>query len=150
MSNLLTRWFVMPNLHSSNPPNMPTDDISNKLYAQISRDIQLRKRLLEKRAFAHAQAMFPIEELTLEQPDYGLGVIPKLISVENTNHEAHRIIEECNYGIIKLSVIQRLLNNNNTHKVLSLLNDNQYYMIPIEDIKQMLDSIASVEEILCS
>lgn len=150
MSNLLTRWFVMPKLYKLNAVNMQTNDVNNKLQAQISRDITLRKRLLEKRAFAHAQTMFPIEELTLEPPDYGLGVIPKLTSVDNTNHEAHLIIEKCNYGVIKLSVMQHLLNNENTSKVLSLLNNNQYHSISVDDIKHMLGSVASVEEILYS
>ena len=150
MSNLLTKWFVMPNLYGLDPPTMARDDIDNKLLSQISRNITLKKRLLEKRAFAHAQTIFPIEDLTLEPPDYGLGVIPKLTAVDNTNHEALRIIEECNYGIIKLSVIQRLLSVKNANTVLGLLNDNKYHKMAIEKIKTMLGSKATTEEILYS
>ena len=151
MSKLLTRWFVMPNLYATNPTDMQTNNINNKLQAQLNRDIELRKRLLEKRAFAHAQAMFPVEDLTLEPPDYGLGVIPKLTAVDNTNNEALRIIEECNLGVIKLSIIERLLNNENTHLVLELLNDNQYHITTIEDIKEMFGvKEITVEEILYS
>ncbi len=150
MSNLLTRWFVMPNLNKTIQTDMQTNNINNKLQTQLSRDIEQRKRLLEKRAFANAQAIFPVEKLTLEPPDYGLGVIPKLTAVDNTNHEAQRIIEECNCGIIKLSVIQRLLNNQNTNTVLGLLNDNKYHTLSIQKIKNMLGSKATIEEILYS
>lgn len=151
MSKLLTRWFVMPILYTTNPADMQTNNINNKLQAQLNRDIEQRKRLLEKRAFAHAQIMFPIEKLTLEPPDYGLGVIPKLTAVDNTNNEALRIIEACNVGVIKLSVIQRLLKDTNTHVVLGFLNDNQYHTLSVDNIKEMLGAKqATVEEILCS
>jgi len=150
MSKLLTRWLVIPNLYI-NPIVMQTNNINNKLQAQLYRDIEQRKRLLEKRAFAHAQTMFPVDDLTLEPPDYGLGVIPKLTAVDNTNNEALRIIDQCNHGIIKLSIIQRLLNDENTRVVLGLLNDNQYHTLPAKKIMDMLGAKqVSVEEILYS
>jgi len=151
MSKLLTRWFVMPNLYTVNRSSMQANNINNKLQAQLNRDIEQRKRLLEKRAFAHAQTMFPVEHLTLEPPDYGLGVIPKLTSIDNTNNEALRIIETCNIGVIKLSVIQRLLNSDNAHLVLGLLNGNQYHILNVEEIKKMFGvEKTTVEEILYS
>lgn len=127
---------------------MPTNNINNKLQAQLNRDIELRKRLLEKRAFAHAQTMFPIKDLTLDPPDYGLGVIPKLTAVDNTNHEALRIIEDCHNGIVKLFIIQHLLNNNNTDIVLTLLTDNKYYTMTIEKIKETLGAEIIATKIL--
>lgn len=151
MSKLLTRCFVMPILNTTNPSDMQTNNINNKLQAQLSRDIEQRKRLLEKRAFAHAQTIFPIEELNLEPPDYGLGVIPKLTAVDNANNEALRIIDKCNAGVIKLSVMQRLLKDTNTHIVLKFLNDNQYHMLSLDTIKEKLGAKqATVEEILYS
>ena len=149
-SDLLTKWLVMPNLYMSNPLDMRINNINDKLQVQLIRDIESRKRLLEKRAFAHAQAMFPIENLVLEPPQYGLGVIPKLISIDNTNHEATRIIEKCNIAILKLSVIQKLLCPDNTTVVLELLKNNNYYSTKLTDLKEMLGSKVSVEEILYS
>lgn len=151
MSKLLTKPSFIPNFNESNPTSMEINDIDNKLKTQLYRDIEQRKRLLEKRAFAHAQTMFMVDDLVLEPPDYGLGVIPKLTAVDNTNYEAHRIIEECNIGIIKLSIIQRLLNTQNTYLVLGLLNDNQYHVLPLEKIKEIFGATeVTVEEILCS
>lgn len=141
----------MPNLYILNRSGMQANNIKNKLQAQLSRDIEQRKRLLEKRAFAHAQTMFPVEDLTLEPPDYGLGVIPKLTAVDNANNEALRIIEDCNIGVIKLSIIQRLLSNENAHLVLELLKDNQYHIFTIEKIKETFGvKEVTVEEILYS
>ena len=151
ISKLLTQWLVMPNLYVENKEHMQTNNMNKKLQAQLNCNIEQRKRLLEKRAFAHAQTMFPIDDLTLEPPDYGLGVIPKLTAVNNTNEEAQRIIESCNVDIVKLSVIQRLMNNENTQTVLELLNNNQYHTLTIEKIKEIFGAKEiTLEEILYS
>jgi len=150
LPKLLTKWLVKPILYR-NTIVMQKNDINNRLQAQLYRDIEQRKRLLKKRAFAHAQTILPVDNLTLEPPDYGLGVIPKLTAIDNTNNEALRIIDECNHAIIKLSVIQSLLNDENTQMILGLLNDNQYYTLSVEKIKGMLGAKQiSIEEILYS
>lgn len=123
-------------------------DLKNKLKKQVSRDIEFKKRLLEKRAFAHAQAIFPVDALTLEPPDYGIGVIPKLIAINNNNQEATHIIDKCNDGIVKLSIMQGLLTTENVHKVLSCLVEGKYYTMSIEEVKVFMGSSASIEEIL--
>jgi len=147
LSNLLTRLFLFPILGSiSNPIDM--HKIKSKLKDQISRDIQFKKRLLEKRAFAHAQAIFPVGKLTLEPPDYGVGVIPKLTAVDNTNFEAIRIIDECNDGIIKLSIMLSLLTPNNALDVLKCLTEGRYYTMSVEEVKHFMGSTAPIEDIL--
>lgn len=122
--------------------------INNKLKDQVSRDIQLKKQFLEKRAFAHAQAMYPMDKLTLEPPDYGIGVIPKLTAVDNTNNEALRIIDECNAGIIKLSIMLRLLTPRNAFDVFKCIAEGKYYTMGVEDVKRFMGSNAPIEDIL--
>ncbi len=148
MPNLLTRWFTLSILNKPNSTDMQVTNLKNKLKEQVSRDIQFKKRLLEKRAFAHAQAIFPVDKLTLEPPDYGIGIIPKLTAVDNTNQEAIHIIDECNDGIMKLSIIQGLLTPGNVHKVLRCLAEGKYYTMSIEEVKVFMGSSASIEEIL--
>lgn len=127
---------------------MSSTKLSNKLKEQVSRDIQFKKRLLEKRAFAHAQAIFPLDKLTLEPPDYGIGVIPKLIAVHNTNSEALRVIDECNTSTLKLSIILRLLTPNNALNALKCLAESKYYSMSIEEVKNFMGSTVDTEDIL--
>lgn len=127
---------------------MQSTNLKNKLKEQVSRDIQFKKRLLEKRAFAHAQTIFPIDELTLEPPDYGIGIIPKLTAINNTNEEAIYIIDNCNDGIMKLSIMQRLLTPDNAHKVLGCLARGKYYTMSIEEVRVFMGTSTSIEEIL--
>jgi len=113
---------------------MQSTNLKKKLKDQVSRDIEFKKRLLEKRAFAHAQTIFPVNELTLKPPDYGIGIIPKLTAINNTNEEAIHIIDNCNNGIMKLSIMQRLLTPDNAHRVLGCLAEGRYYTMGIEEV----------------
>jgi len=109
-----------------------------KLKRQLIRNINAKVRTLDKRIFAHAQTMYPIDDLALFPPDYGLGIIPRLTSIVNNNEEAQNIINE-SLGIRrKLSLIKKLLSKGNLLEVLKCLSNNQYLIMSEQEIEEFL------------
>lgn len=115
-----------------------TDETKHRLQEQLASEIEFKIRLLERRASVHAQTMYPIKDLELKSPDYGLGVIPKLIAISNSNQESERVIEECNINKKKLLLIKRLVNVSEPWKILKCLSGNMYARMTITELERFL------------
>ena len=116
-----------------------TDEAKRKLRAQLASDIEFKIRLLERRAVIHSQTIYQIKDLELKSPDYGLGIIPKLIAINNNNEELESVIEECNKNKKKLLLIKKYLNTSPAQHIVKCLADNEYARMAITGIENLLE-----------
>jgi len=115
-----------------------TDETKHKLQTQLASEIEFKIKLLEKRAAIHAQTMYPIKNLELKSPDYGLGIIPKLMAITNSNDESERVIEECHRNKKKLLFIKKNLNAGDLNKILKCLSANEYARMMMAELEVFL------------
>jgi len=112
-----------------------TDETKCRLRQQLISEIEFKIKLLEKRATVHAQTMYPIKDLELKSPDYGLGIIPKLIAVINSNEESERVIEECQRNKKKLLFIKKQVAISEPDKIVKCLSANEYARMTMAEIE---------------
>jgi len=115
-----------------------TDAIKRRLRVQLASEIEFKIRLLERRAAIHAQTIYPIKDLELKSPDYGLGIIPKLIVISNSNEESEKAIDECNRNKKKLLLIRSFLNIVELQGIVKCLANNEYARMTMDEIKCLL------------
>jgi len=115
-----------------------TEETKQRLRKQLEAEIEFKIQLLEKRAAVHAQTMYPIKDLELKSPDYGLGIIPKLIAISNSNEESERVIEECLSNKKKLLFIKKYLYVSDPQYVAKCLANNKYARMTITQIGNLL------------
>jgi len=116
-----------------------TDETKHRLRKQLASEIEFKIRLLERRAAIHAQTIYPIKALQLKSPDYGLGVIPKLIAVSNSNQESESVIEECNDNKKKLLLIKKYLHVVKSQRIVACLANNKYARMTIDEVEYFLE-----------
>jgi len=124
-----------------------TDANTRRLRERLALEIEFKIKLLERRAVIHAQTIYPIKNLELKSPDYGLGIIPKLIAINNNNEESERVIEECNKNKKKLLLIKKYLNFIPAQHIVKCLTDNEYARMTTTKIKNLLEDKEEVGNI---
>ena len=111
---------------------------TRRLREQLASEIEFKIRLLERRAAIHAQTIYPIKDLELKSPDYGLGIIPKLIAVTNSNEESEKVIDECNRNKKTLLLIRKYLYVCEPHYIVKCLANNEYARMTIGEMENLL------------
>ncbi len=108
---------------------------SEGLKAIIRQKIKFR----ELRISINAMSYFPLEKLSLHAPEYGLGTIPSLECIANSNRQITLTIDDCQESIKKLLYLADYLEDGGCNdSVRFFLKDNTLDLLSFNKFKKML------------
>ncbi len=119
---------------------MASINLKEKLQRQLRYEINNKIRQLEVRMFTNVQAIPEAADIFMTSSGYNVYALDKLEFDKSSRQENFDIIYECNQNIVKLKLIQKLMNFNNVFCIFKVIIDNKYADIQLQEFDGLLNS----------
>lgn len=118
---------------------MASTNVKEKLQRQLRYEINNKIRQLEVRMFTNVQAIPEAAHIFMTSSGYDVYALDKLKFDRSSRQENFDIIYECNQNIVKLKLIQKLMNINNVFCVFKIIIDSKYMYIQLNELDGLLN-----------